>query len=399
MGKYDYEIVWERDYEKSYANCRVAVDSKDNIVVCGVDKDYKGLVIKYDKNGDFLWDDHSFPRIFNKKFSFSKPINMNEILKNSIGSLLDITIDSNDNIIVVGSFYDLSGRYCVAYVKKYSPDGKVLWEKTYSPFLYNEATGICIDPNDDIFIAGYGGRLVPPSVKGFIMKLSKYDGRLIWKRIWRKFGKYTGYSSIAVNNEIVTAGFTVWNGDYDLAITKFNRFGIRKRGIEIKTNVFPGKIVVDNEGNYIVAGQFEDEEYTHYLLKISSAFSILWQVSGLGGGLYDAAIMKDGNIAVTGKIDEKKYYAGMYSKGGVKLLDMFLGNLVSGGNDMNDWMRGIAVDSTNDLIIVGAAPIGKTIKVRIKKIEEHEEVKEKEKKEEKSFIEILMDFFRKLWKR
>ena len=172
MGKYSYEIIWERNYENGYANCRVAIDSNDNIVVCGVDKDYKGLVIKYDKDGNLLWDDHTLPKVFSKKLTFS--LIPEKFLEQGVGSLLDVTIDSNDNIIVVGSFYDESNRYCIAYIKKYSPNGDVIWEKKVSPFLYNQATGICIDSNDDVLIAGYGGRIVPPSIKGFIIKLSKY---------------------------------------------------------------------------------------------------------------------------------------------------------------------------------------------------------------------------------
>lgn len=397
MGKYSYEIIWERNYENGYANCRVAIDSNDNIVVCGVDKDYKGLVIKYDKDGNLLWDDHTLPKVFSKKLTFS--LIPEKFLEQGVGSLLDVTIDSNDNIIVVGSFYDESNRYCIAYIKKYSPNGDVIWEKKVSPFLYNQATGICIDSNDDVLIAGYGGRIAPPSIKGFIIKLSKYDGRILLRKIIRKFGKYTGYNSIVSNNDFTAAGFMAWKNEFNLMMTKFGKFGMKKNEMIFDKKVLPGKIIM-GENNFIVAGQAEEEKFTHYLLKTDLSFNILWEIKGIvEGGLYDVALMKDGNIAVTGKIAKNEYYAGLYSKYGEKLLDMYLGNLISNGNDINDWMRGVAVDSMNNLIVVGAAPLAKTIKLKIKKEEELEEKLEEKPEKEKSFIEILIDFFKKLFRR
>lgn len=409
-GLYDYEIIWERDYEEGYGNCRVKTDKENNVIVCGLDREYRGLVVKYDKNGNLLWNDHTLPKAFTKKQLHSSPIHAeaDKLLNEAFGSLLDLAIDSENNIVVVGSFYDSSGKYCNVYVKKYSPDGNAVWEKTLSPFLYSQATGIDIDSQDNIFIAGYGGTIIPPSVKGFVIKLSKYDGRIIWKRVRRKPGKFTGYTSIvSCHGDVVACGFISGKKDYDLLMTKFGgKIGKKKNEMILKTNVLPGKIVMDEHNNFFVAGQAEGGgvyPYSHYLLKVSEGFTVSWEKKDLAeGALYDVAIMKDGNIAVTGKISGDEYYAGIYSESGDKLLDMLLGKLVSNGNDINDWMKGIAIDKEGDLLVVGAAPVAKTIKVKVKKKEEeHEEGGEEEEPEEekKTFIEILIEFFRKLFRK
>ena len=51
---YGYDILWEEDFDDGYAASKVAVDSDDNIVICGIYDDWKGLVVKYDKDGNVI---------------------------------------------------------------------------------------------------------------------------------------------------------------------------------------------------------------------------------------------------------------------------------------------------------------------------------------------------------
>lgn len=385
MKNYDYEIIWERNYNEGYGNCRVAADSKDNIIVCGLDKDYKGLILKYDKDGNLLWSDHTSKLYFPSQISLKKPFNLEKFLSKGFGSLLDVKIDSKDNIITVGSFYDKSGKYCTIYLKKYSKDGSPLWEKNYAPFLYTQAPALAIDKSDNIFVAGFGGRIIPPSLNGFVMKISKKDGSVIWNRKCWKIGKYTGYTTLSVfENDIFCAGF-VAKEDYNLIISNFDKFGIEKNEKIFDLKVLPCKISYDRD--LFICGQFEDASYKHYLAKISRNFNILWEKVGMEGWLYDLVSMKNGNIAVTGKINKNEYYAGLYGAWGNLLLDAYLGKIISNGNDMNDWMKGITNDSQDNLIIVGGAPVAKTIKARAG-------IEEKKEKKKNKFLEFLKKLFR-----
>ncbi|MBC7080904.1 MAG: hypothetical protein H5T44_01445 [Thermoplasmatales archaeon] len=389
MKNYSYEVIWERNYNEGYGNCRVVVDSKDNIIVCGLDKDYRGLILKYDKDGNLLWNDHTSLKIyFPSQISLKKPFNVDKFLSKGFGSLLDVKVDSKDNIITVGSFYDKSGKYCTIYLKKYSKDGSPLWEKNYAPFLYTQAPALAIDKSDNIFVAGFGGRIVPPSVNGFVMKVSKNDGSVIWNRKCWKMGKYTGYTALSVfENDIFCAGF-VAKDDYNLIISNFDKFGIEKNEKIFDLRVLPCKIFYDRD--IFICGQFEDAGYKHYLAKISRNFNILWEKAGMEGWLYDLVLMKNGNIAVTGKINKDEYYAGLYGAWGNLLLDAYLGKLISNGNDMNDWMKGTTNDSQDNLVVVGGAPVAKTIKFRIGLLEEKGEKGEKKIK----FLEFLKKLFR-----
>ncbi len=395
MVKYKYEILWEKDYEDGYAGCRVAIDSKNNIIVCGVDKENRGLVIKYDKDGNIIWSDHTLPKIFAKQFLFL-PVTP-ENLFSGMGSMLDVAVDSKDNIVVVGSFYDESGKSCISYVKKYSPDGKKLWDRVISPFLYTQILGIHIDFNDKIFLAGYGGKLMPPALHGFVFKLNS-NGMVILRKIIRKIG-YTGYTSIISNNDFVASGFLSRKNEFYFMLTKFGRFGIKKRELLLDRVAIPAKIIMENE-NFISVGQIQKESgYNHYIIKTDNSFSVLWENVGMNGALYDVALSEYG-IIVTGKNGDE-YYAGLYGDNGEKLMDIFLGKLISNGNDINDWMRGVAVDSEGNIIVTGAAPVVKTIKFRIIEPEEHAEIVQKEQKRkkerEKGIIEMIIDFLRRLF--
>ena len=110
---------------------------------------------------------------------------------------------------------------------------------------------------------------------------------------------------------------------------------------------------------------------THYLLKLTSNFGVAWEVWGIiDGFLMDVAIMDTGDYAVTGANNQDtpgKYYAGIYSKNtGNLLLNMDLGDNIAGGWDaLNDYMKGVAIDSYGDLYVTGAATVAKTIKVEI----------------------------------
>jgi len=394
-GKLNYEIIWERNYERGYANCRVKVDSKDNIAVCGIDKEYKGLVLKYDKNGNLLWSDHTLPEVYKKKiFDFAA---ISTTLNESFGGFLDVAIDKNDNIFVVGSFYE-DEKHCHVFVRKYNSDGKEIWTTKFSPFQYNQATGIVVDKNGDVYIAGYGGNVKPPSLKGFIAKFSGLNGRILWHRKRWKLGKpFTGFTSLAIHEYIYAVGLAIGLKDYELLITKYGVNGLKRGEKTIDRKILAGKIIFDGE-NFVIAGQIENDKFKHYLLKITPSFGIVWEEEGKEGGLYDVAI--NNYIAVTGKILEGKYHAGLYSKEGEKLLDLYLGELISQGKDINDWMRGVDFDSEGNLIVVGGAPVAKTIKVRIKEAEEEEEEEKPPQEEEKkkSIIEIILEFLRKLFR-
>jgi len=379
-GGYGYEIVWEKDFAGSSGNMGAAVDSHDNVVVCGVNQNEdKGVVVKYDKDGKELWSDADLPGICNFFVSGDTlpvaPPAVKKFLGREYGYFFDVAVDAEDNIIVAGTFTEGGGTKSIMYVKKYSPDGNTLWEKTYSPFQINIASGVAVDSQGDIFVAGGGGSVTSLLFKGVVLKISGLTGRLIWKAIRRK-GMVTIYTSIASDSQgnAVAAGFTGGAGseeDFDIMVTKFGGLrGWRRREITKGGNKVPTHIVAhaSDAGESIVVVGKSGNESNHYLLKLDLYLNVLWEMGkeqGTAEGFLYGTGIRGKEIAVSGYLEgSNEYYSALYSLStGEKLLDIFLGKCVS--NYVDDYMRGVAVDSENNIIVTGARTIGKTIKLRI----------------------------------
>ncbi len=371
---YSYKILWKRDFGGGAGNMGAAVDSNNNVVVCGINQDEdKGIVVKYDSEGNELWSDSDLPEVCNfgsAAESESKPIIpplIKKIMAREYGYFFDVAVDSEDNIVVAGTFTQAGGTESVIYVKKYSPDGTTIWEKTYSPFQVNIASGIAVDPDGDIFVAGGGGSLTSLSFKGIVIKLSKSGGRMIWRAIRRR-GMVALYTSVTAdsNGDAIASGFSGYNNVNEMMATKFGGMrGWRRRELARQGNKAPTKITIDKEKNFVVAGKAGSEDM-QYLLKFDRNFNIIWERERDEGFLYGAAVTEDGNIAVTGYkngIDE--YYAALFDKStGEKVMDMMLGKRVS--NLMDDYMRGIAsVRNGNGMFITGARTVSRTMRVEI----------------------------------
>ena len=380
-GSYGYEIIWEKDFYGSSGNMGAAVDSNDNVVVCGVNQNEdKGVVVKYDKDGKELWSDADMPGICNFFTSGNEaipvaPPAVKRVIGREYGYFFDVAVDSEDNIIVAGTFTEGGGTKSIMYVKKYSPDGNTLWEKTYSPFQINIASGVAVDGRGNIFLAGGGGSITSLLFKGIVLKISGRTGRILWRSIRRK-GMVTIYTSIASDSQgnAIAAGFTGGAGseeDFDIMVTRFGGLrGWRRQEITRTGNKTPTRVVAhasDGKESIVVVGKSGKED-SHYLLKLDFYLNVLWEMGGeqetAQGFLYGAGI-RGKEIAVSGYLGgSNEYYSALHSLStGEKLLDMFLGKRMS--DYVDDYMRGVAVDSENNVIVTGARTLGKTIKLRI----------------------------------
>ena len=269
---------------------------------------------------------------------------------------------------MTGTFVEIkqdTNRYSYKIiVKKYRPNGEVIWKKTISRRLFNCAWGIAVDYNNDIYIVGMHGLIV----RGLVIKLSKSTGHVLWTRS-RKKGKIAWYNSVSADTHgnIFVAGFLSHDGTHvETIVTKFDgKNGMRKNEIIRTGNKQALAIIRDADNTFVIVGRFLENE-THYILKCNSNLSVLWEkVTQHQGSLYGASRSNDGNIAVTGSAPINEYYAAIYSQSsGIKLFDMTLGNLVS-NNIFNDYLKGITMDKQGDLILVGSWTLGKTIKVHL----------------------------------
>jgi len=175
----------------------VAIDSSDNIIVCGYTQsdgagDYDFLVAKYNSSGTLQWD------------------------KTLGGSGTDygygVAIDSSDNIIVCGhTNSDGAGGYDLL-VAKYNSSGTLQWEKTLGGSSDDRGYAVAIDSSDNIIVCG---RTFSDGAGGYDFLVAKYNssGTLQWDKTLGGSGTDYGYAvAIDSSDNIIVCGFTDSDG-------------------------------------------------------------------------------------------------------------------------------------------------------------------------------------------
>jgi hypothetical protein len=168
--KYDLDgnLIWQHIYNDSTRQTvfsDITVDSAHNLYVTGnADNEYMDqdlFIVKFDSNGNFLWN-----------LTWDAGTHDQEIGE-------QIALDSNNNIYIVGYFINLSVAGYRPLFLKFDSNGNHLWNQTW---IYNNDTGF----GHDLAIAGnylyVTGRTNCLGYHGFLTKYD-LDGILIWNRM------------------------------------------------------------------------------------------------------------------------------------------------------------------------------------------------------------------------
>jgi Beta-propeller repeat. len=143
----------------------------------------------------------------------------------------DVKTDAAGNVFVTGWIETTTGNPD-SYTVKYSPDGDLLWENTYT----GSATGtdygyaLTLDPSGNVYVAGFGNGTNPATFDIFVLKYDA-DGNSVWTQRWTSpITNYSAYAySIAVDNQgnVFTTGFES-DGftDGEFITLKFNSSGV-----------------------------------------------------------------------------------------------------------------------------------------------------------------------------
>jgi hypothetical protein len=166
------------------------------------------------------------------------------------GLRTSIAIDSNSNILVVGTIYT------DAFLYKYDSNGDSLWEYTFGGSGQDSCNCVTVDANDNIYIAGYFESTVDfdpgPSTnehlssRGFDAYLSKFDssGKYLWTRTWggRGWDKANG---IAFDSN----GYIYVTGEFCSSVDFDTGPGTDLHDSNSYNDIFLSKF--DLDGNYI----------------------------------------------------------------------------------------------------------------------------------------------------
>lgn len=193
----------------------------------------------------------------------------------NFGDYRGMAIDSSDNIICVGNRRQ---------IHKYDDDGSLLWQKQFST---GELYGCAVDSSDNIIVCGRAD-VGANGYSGFISKLNS-SGVIQWQRYLDSSGTDL-FDSVAVDsNGDIAVGGQFSPGTYgtlpDFIVAKYNSSGTLQwykllGGPSNLRDEYVGDIIVDGSNNiYAIGGSASDGagSFDWWIGKFSSSGSISWQ--------------------------------------------------------------------------------------------------------------------------
>lgn len=269
----------------------ITIDSQNNIIVTGysVDKsDNKANIytIKYDNDGNEIWN-----------ASYDSGID-------DVG--FDLTVDSKDNVIIIGfsgSNNNWNGSFVVI---KYNQDGEEQWSRTYSRGTSAFVGGIVTDSNDNIIISGSIGDINQMNVSAWTIKMDS-NGNEIWNKVFREsWSDFSLGTTIGPQNNIIIVGITV----SPMIGGGFSLINYDENGNVLWWRSYGGNqawdVALDSKGNIIIVGDyysFEDEYTNWYIIKCDSYGEPLWTKeydSGSADSSMGVAVDSHDNVIVSG---------------------------------------------------------------------------------------------------
>ena len=299
------DLLWQKAWggvDKEEC-CAIAVDGTGCAYVAGLTESFSVsahwdiFLLKYGSSGNIVWQ---------KTWG-----------GNGRDSAHALALDCGGNIYVAGftSSFGAGGRD--ALILKYSPDGSLLWGKTWGTCDWECAWALSVDSAGDVYVAGqtkgFEGSS-PRKCNAFLLKYSS-SGALTW-------GK-------------------TWGGEYEDAARA---------------------LAIDPSGNVYVTGttwSYGVRLWDSFLLYFSSSGDLMWQKTW-GGSHWDTphsiALGNDGNIFIVG--ETWSFGEGLHGSNAFLLTFSNSGRLISDRVWVaSDWdyssARDLSLDNSGVLYICG----------------------------------------------
>lgn len=270
------------------------------------------FIAKYSSTGEHIWSQHIGGT-------------QNDLLNG-------LTADSQGNVIAVGQF---SGSINVGtstwvsvnngpdqFLIKYSPQGSLVWARTFANASEDQAIGVAVNKNDEIFVTGYflgwvnfgGGVLARVDGNDYFLAKFTSLGNNIWAK---RFGGTGGQRVVAIDIDpfgdvylagdymysLDAGGGVVTGWDMDTFVAKYSGLDGSYKWLQVINGDLiqePTDLAVDDQGNVFLTGYYSSTakfglqtlnsvggSYDIFVSKYSTLGALLW-VKSFGGPLYDS---------------------------------------------------------------------------------------------------------------
>jgi hypothetical protein len=281
LAKYDStgDRVWTKQlgtssYDGTFS---VAIDSNNYVYITG----YTGGSLEGSNAGSYdaflaKYDSSTGDRVWTKQLGTS-----------SLDVAYSVAIDSNNNVYITGAtgggLDGLNAGSADAFLAKYDSTGDRVWTKQLGTSSYDEAFGVAIDSNNNVYITGYTeGALDGPNAgssddpfffwatsDAFLAKYDSSTGNRVWtKQLGTSSSDQATSVAIDSNNNVYITGHTEGDlggsnaGSFDAFLAKYDSStGDRVWTKQLGTSSYDGAqyVAIDSNNNVYITGYTEGD--------------------------------------------------------------------------------------------------------------------------------------------
>jgi len=335
---------WPQTYDFNTIGNSITCDNEGNIFVCGNkninNENYDIFIIKYNSNGEVL-----------EEYSLET---------NKCEDVTDISLDSYGNMIIFAAqgenLNDIENCNSNMYIAKYNSNGIELWNYSYKPSSQFRMGRGCIDSNDNIIVVGTTGNVLESS-SIILIKLDQH-GNKIWNITYSYYLTNYACDVMVDSQDNIIIGSTGFSYEfYGYNIIKYDPDGFILWESRIESRDAKA-ITIDKEDNIIITGSYflrfnSIPKIVIYTVKFDPSGNLLWD-STYNSCLHDLPfdIKSDsyGNIITLGisandELTEFENVIVIYDTDGKEIsLRKF---------DINGWLNSLTIDNSNHIYVTG----------------------------------------------